>query len=159
MVLAQLNELKDVIRQTIETFDKLITVIDLEKESIIAFDPNSTLQFTHQKENLCLKQSQLFKVQRELMKSISRIEGLSNDSDLKAIAKKIADSELESLAAQLLESATITREKNQLSKKFVEHSLHYVDSTVQMLRGKTSRRQRTYNSFGRYSNAQTASGR
>ena len=159
MVLAQLNELKEVIRQTIETFDKLITVIDLEKESIIAFDPNSTLKFTHQKENLCLKQSQLFKVQTELMKSISRVEGISNDSDLKAIAKRTSDSELESLAAQLLESATITREKNQLSKRFVEHSLHYVDSTVEMLRGRHSKRQKTYNAFGRYSGQQPSAGR
>ena len=71
MVLAQLKELKEVVKQTIDTFEKLITVIDLEKESIIAFDPNSTLEYTNQKENLCLKQSQLFKVQSELMKSIS----------------------------------------------------------------------------------------
>ena len=159
MVLAQLKELKEVVKQTIDTFEKLITVIDLEKESIIAFDPNSTLEYTNQKENLCLKQSQLFKVQSELMKSISRLEGIAGDSDLKAIAKKTSDSELESLAAQLLESATVTREKNQVSKRFVEHSLHYVDSTVQMLRGRHSKSQRTYNAFGRYSGQQSAGGR
>jgi len=143
------QQLLDILAKILSSFEELCSVLELEREAIVAFNPEATLAFTQRKESIALKQAALVKAQRRALEILAEALTLPPTADLDTVLEVLeTDGEaIENLFTEIKTIALKAKSQNLLNRRFVEHSLLYIDNTVQALRG--GNKLKTYNNKGR----------
>jgi len=149
-----LEKLNKLLLQEVEVCKSISELLDLEKEAVVNFNPDQILCTTHKKETMVLKHEVMLKARESLIYGIYESYGLTlKDTKLRDFLGEIKDLELrDGLLEALDELFVISQEiseKNDINRRFVEHSLGYIHNTVHLLRGHGLKK-KTYNAYGKF---------